>query len=691
MVSDGNATRDDPVAAAASAGVPVWSVPLPQRSEPEVQLAAIDAPAQVRQGEPFFLEVIVNSNGPATGYVDLYRGDIRIGESEPAAVELKAGENKFRVRQTVTGQRQVTFAARLRGFGESDTLLDNNESMAIVAASGRPRVLLVDPDTDQTDSLRWALEEQKIDVEVRPIEGLPSDLVELQGYECVVLSNVPATAMTMRQMDLIRTYVQDLGGGLVMLGGDQAFGLGGYYRTRLEEILPVRSNFEKEREKPSLAMVLVIDKSGSMGGQKIELAKDAAQAAVELLGPRDSVGVIAFDGSSYWVSELRSAGDKGHILDQISTIEASGGTSMYPPMEDAYGALLSASAKLKHCIMLTDGVSSPGDFEGLAAEMAASRMTVTTVALGQGASEQLLEDIARIGGGRYYFCDDPQSVPQVFAKETVEASKSAINELPFLPQQVRPTQVLEGIELDLAPLLLGYVVTRPKPTSEFILASESGDPLLVWWRYGLGMTVAFTSDAKARWAAEWLAWSDFGPFWAQVIRHAMRKNDSRGIFVEVQSRDGETTVVMDSVDDQGAFIDDQPASLTVIDPRLKTDKLEMRQSAPGRYEATFPTPRRGGYQIDLAQARPGGEAARQSRGIVIGYPEELRLQPTDETLLRRIAETSGGRYDASPAALFATDGRRARQPVPLWPYLLMAAVAVFLFDVALRRIDLAPR
>ena len=205
------------------------------------------------------------------------------------------------------------------------------------------------------------------------------------------------------------------------------------------------------------------------------------------------------------------------------------------------------------------------------------------------------------------------------------------------------------------------------------------------------MTVAFTSDAKARWAAEWLAWSDFGPFWAQIIRHAMRKNDSRGIFVDVQSRDGETTVVMDSVDDQGAFIDDRPASLTVIDPRLKTDKLEMRQSAPGRYEATFPTPRRGGYQIDLAQARPGGEAARQSRGIVIGYPEELRLQPTDETLLRRIAETSGGRYDASPTALFEADGRKARQPVPLWPYLLMAAVAVFLFDVALRRIDLAPR
>jgi len=687
VISDGNGTTDDATSAASSAGVPVWTISLPQRSEPEVQLAAVNAPAQVRQGEPFYLEVIVNANKKATGYIDIYRGDIKIGDQDQKPVTLKAGENKFRIRQTVVGQRQVSFAARLRGFAEYDTLLDNNEAMALVAASGRPRILLIDPDTEQTDSLRWALDEQKIDVEVRPPDGVPRNLTELQGYECLILSNVPATAMTMRQMDVIRSYVQDLGGGLVMMGGDQSFGLGGYYRTQLEEILPVRSNFEKELEKPSLAMVLVIDKSGSMGGQKIELAKDAARAAVELLGPRDSIGVIAFDGQSYWVSELRTASDKGYVIDQISTIEASGGTAMYPAMEDAYESLSSASAKLKHCIMLTDGISAPGDFEGLAGEMAASRMTVSTVALGQGASEDLLEEIARIGGGRYYFCDDPQAVPQIFAKETVEASKSAINELPFMPQLVRPTQVLEGIDLELSPLLLGYVVTRPKPTSEFILASENGDPLLVWWRYGLGMSIAFTSDAKARWAAEWLAWPDFGPFWAQVIRHAMRKTQSQGIFVEVNSRDGKSTVVMDAVDNQGQFINDAPSKLTVIDPQLKTSKIDMQETAPGRYEATFETPQRGSYQIELAQIRSDGKAIRQSRGLVVGYPDELRLRPTDIETLKRIAQISGGRFDAAADQIVKPDQRTAREPLALWPYLLMTALGLFVVDVALRRIE----
>ncbi|MGV3486444.1 MAG: VWA domain-containing protein [Planctomycetaceae bacterium] len=688
VVSDGNSTTGDEIATAASAGIPISTVTLPQRSEPEVQIAAIEAPAQVRQGEPFYIEIVVNANAEATGYIDLYRGDIKIGDEEQKPVTVKAGETRFRIRQSVVGQRQVTFAARMRGFGAGDTLLDNNEAIAIVAAAGRPRVLVVDPDVDQTDSLRWALNEQSIDIEVRPPDGVPRDLSELQGYECLVLSNVPATAMTMRQMDLIRSYVQDLGGGLIMLGGDQSFGLGGYYRTQLEEILPVRSNFEKEREKPSLAMVLVIDKSGSMGGEKIELAKDAARAAVELLGPRDSVGVIAFESSSYWISELRSASDKDYLMDQISTIDAAGGTDMYPAMEDAYRALAAAPAKLKHCILLTDGISAPGDFEGLASEMALAKMTVSTVAMGDGASEEMLQDIARLGGGRYYFCDDPQSVPQVFAKETVEASKSAINELPFLPQLIRPTQVLEGIDLELAPLLLGYVVTRPKPTSEFILASENGDPLLAWWRYGLGMTVAFTSDAKARWAAEWLAWPDFGPFWAQVIRHAMRKNDTQGIFVEVKSNSENTTVIMDAVDNQGNFFNEQPTTLTMIDPQLKTHKLEMRQTAPGRYEASVKTERRGSYQLDLAQRRGESDAVRQSRGLVVGYPEELRLRPVNVASMRAMAEASGGQFMPSATQLLSPDDRTARKPVPLWPYLLIASLCLFVADVTLRRIEL---
>lgn len=687
LLSDGNSTAgEDPIATAADGQVPIWTVPLPSRSEAEVQLTRVEAPTQVRQGQPFYVEVIVSSNRDGEGFIDLYRGDIQIGEDKPKTVKIKKGENRFRFRQTVLGKRQETFAARLRGF--EDTLLDNNQSSTVVYAEGRPRVLLIDPDIDQTDALRWALDEQSIDVEVRPPQGVPADLTEFQGYECVILSNVPATAMTMRQMDLLRIYVKELGGGLVMLGGDQSFGLGGYYRTQIEEILPVRSNFEKEREKPSLAMMLVIDKSGSMGGQKIELAKDAARAAVELLGPRDSIGVIAFDGSAYTVSELRSTSDKGRIIDAISTIEASGGTNMYPGMVDALDALRPAAAKLKHVILMTDGVSTAGDFQGAATDMAANRITLSTVALGQGSSEALLEELAQIGGGRYYFCDSADSVPQVFAKETVEASKSAINELPFIAQTVRPTSVLEGIDLELSPLLLGYVVTRPKPTAEFILASESGDPLLAWWRYGLGMSVAFTSDAKNRWAGEWLSWPDFGPFWAQIIRHAMRKQDNRGVFVDVRREGDQTHIALDSVNDDGAFIENATTELNVIDPNLGRQKIAMRQTAPGRFEASVETDRRGDYHLDLAQTQSSGKTSRVSRGISVGYSDELRLLPTDMTMLRRIASVSDGQFDPSVESVLEPNDNTATQPFYLWPWLLMIALCVFAIDVGFRRIEL---
>lgn len=692
LLSDGNATSGgSSLSTLADSGCPVDTVLLPVRSNPEVQLSAVQAPTQVRQGQPFYVEVVISSNHEAEGYVDLYRGDIQVGADNANKVKVKPGENRFRFRQSVEGKKQETFAARLRGF--KDTLLDNNESSAIVYAVGRPRVLFIDRDVDQTDSLRWALDEQSIDLEVRPPEGIPNTLSELQAYECLVLSNVPATLMSMRQMDLIRMYVQDLGGGFIMLGGDESFGLGGYYRTQVEEILPVRSNFEKEKEKPSLAMLLVIDKSGSMGppGQALtpmELAKDAAKAAVELLGPKDSIGVIAFDGSPTMVAEIRSTDNKGMIIDQISSIEASGGTAIYPALVDAYNALLPVSARLKHIILLTDGHSSGGDFQSLAGDISAARMTLSTVALGSGAAQDLLEELADIGGGRYYFCDDPQTVPQVFAKETMEASKSAINELPFAPQLIRPTPVLEGIEMDLAPLLLGYVVTRPKPTAEFILASEAGDPLLVWWRYGLGMSVAFTSDAKARWASEWLSWPNFGPFWAQVIRHAMRKDDSKGVYVDIQRQGGQAVVSLDAVDQNGQFIDNAASNLTVIDPKLGKQKLQLEQTAPGHYEAKLSTPDKGAYHLDLAQIQSSGETQRVSRGLTVGYSDELKLLPPGEATLQQISRASGGRYGIDAAAVGQPDERTAREPVPLWPWLLMAALVVFIADVAFRRIEI---
>ncbi len=554
-------------------------------------------------------------------------------------------------------------------------------------SSGKPRVLVVDTDPKQAKHLAFALEQEGIKVDIRPAQGIPDTLSDLQNYELLILSNVPATSMSTRQMNNIRTYVQDLGGGLIMIGGDQAFGLGGYYKTTIEEILPVRSDFEKEKEKPSLAMILVIDKSGSMGGVKMEMAKDAAKAAVELLGPKDKVGVIAFDGDVFWIAEVQSAANKGQIIDKISGIEAGGGTTMGPPMEAAYEALQNTPAKLKHIIVLTDGVSEPADFEGIAQNMAQAKQTCTTVAVGDDCDFKLLQEIARLGNGRYYHAEDPSNVPQIFAKETVTASKSAINEQPFNPIVTRPSQVIADIKFDDAPFLLGYVTTRPKPTSELILTTEKGDPLLAWWRYGLGMTVAFTSDAKSRWSAEWLSWPGYSKFWAQVVRHAMRKSDAKGAFVQVDRKDGIARVTLDSIRTDGKFLNEAVAELTVIEPRGGERKVAMTQTAPGRYVGEFPADQAGSYHMSMTQQVKGQQPMQQSRGLVVNYDDELRIRPTDENWLESVARASGGSFRPEPEAVFAPDERSASRPVPLWPYLLMVAAVIFLADVALRRID----
>ncbi len=409
--------------------------------------------------------------------------------------------------------------------------------------------------------------------------------------------------------------------------------------------------------------------------------------AVELLGRRDQVAVVAFDGDTYLICEMQSASNKAKISDEISRIEAGGGTTMYPGMEMANEILMATNAKLKHVILLTNGISSPGDFEGLAQQMVSNRMTVSTVAVGEGSDVNLLETIAHVGKGRYYFTDDPAQVPQIFARETVTASKSAIDEQPFLPQVVRATHALAGIDLQSAPFLLGYVMTRPKPTCEVILATEKGDPLLAWWRYGLGMTAAFTSDAKNRWAAEWITWPGFGKFWTQVVRQTMRKSDARGIAVDVARHGANAELGVDAVDEFGQFLNDSEVELTMIDPLLKQDKSNLQQVAPGADLANLATAKPGAYHLELALKRNDQVIYRQSRGMTVGYSDELRIRPTNEKLLRAVAEASGGQFAPNPAELFQDDGRTATRPTPLNTILLTTAALLLIFDVALRRID----
>ena len=355
LISDGVETRGDVLRAGLRGqafGVQIDTVPIYPSDAPEVMIERIDAPMQVKQGEPFHLEVFVHSNREDFAEVRLHKNKFEVAKQ---TVRLEVGENRIRFSQTATESGMMTYDAICAAT--QDTRYDNNHALGIVVASGKPKVLLIDENESQARYLARVLEDAEIQVNVRNGLGVPSELSDLQNYDLLIFSDVPANRLNQKQMELIRTYVQDLGGGFMMLGSENSFGLGGYYKTPIEEILPVRTDTEKKKETPSIAIVLVIDKSGSMDGIKIELAKEAGRATVELLGRRDKIGVIAFDGSPHWIAEVQTAADNFYISDQIGSISAGGGTNLYPALQQAYLALIETTAKLKHVIVLSDGHS----------------------------------------------------------------------------------------------------------------------------------------------------------------------------------------------------------------------------------------------------------------------------------------------------------------------------------------------
>jgi Mg-chelatase subunit ChlD len=681
LLTDGVETEGDALAAARGSPVPISTVPLESRADPEVYVSAVRARGQAQQGEPFSVDAVIHSSRDGECALNLFRDGDLVAEKR---VKLAVGESRARFVQTAAGERPITLTARIDGC--ADTLSQNNSASAVVFTTPRPRVLLVESEPRLARHLGSALSGEGIDVATRRPDGIPKSLADLRQFELVILSNVPARLISQDQMELMRTYVGELGGGLIVVGGDQALTPGGYHQTTLEEILPVWCEFEKREERPSLAMALVIDCSGSMEeGGAIELAKQATCRAVELLQPRDQVGVIAFQDWPEWISPLRPCSDKKLVLDRIETITAGGGTNMYPAIERAYLALRESEAELKHVILLTDGVSHPGDFDRLVTEMAAAGITVSTVAVGPEAVRPLLDHVAQIGNGHHYYCDTAEDVPEIFALETASAGKMGIIEQPFRAQVERSLDALVGVDVAAAPSLLGYVETRPKPTSQVILTSGQGHPVLIWWRYGLGVSVAFTSDVESRWAAAWLRWPGFGRFWAQLVRHAMRKDQAEDFTLRIDQGDRLATVTLDAVDPQGRYLNGAEGVLEVIAPDRSRRQRAVDQVAPGRYAADFDTPEAGTYYLELRLSHGGQLVYVERRGLVAGYADEYRTRPTDHELLRAIAETTGGSYDPEPAAVVAPSERTVPRTTLLWPFFLASAAVVLVLDLAVRR------
>ncbi len=703
VLSDGLETEGDLLAEANRArdhGVRLHTVPYRRDPPAEIAVRELVLPERIKVGETFEVKADVFATRATRAKVKLYQGDTLNGLDGVREVELVPGPNPVVFKSVVRVPGEVTYAFELADV-EADRFAENNRMATTVDVPGRPQVLYVDDTPQHAGPLSRALTAQQYDVDVRPPAGFPATVKELERYDFVVLSDVAKERFPAAAQGLVETYVRDLGGGFLYAGGENGYALGGWQDTTLARLLPVRMESERVNKTPSVAMVLVIDHSGSMTGLPMEMAKKAAKATLDVLAGDDVVSVVVFDSTPETVVKMQPVRNRNRIRGLISQVQPAGGTEIFPALDRAYGILSVTEARKKHVILLTDGKAPSGGIRELVSQMIAESITVTSVGLGSEIDEGLLKTIAEVGGGRYHEAPDPNSLPRIFTKETEMIAKAAAVEEWFPVAQTDNASFLKRIDVRSAPFLHGYVATRlkPSPAVQLLANADTEEPILARWRVGTGWALAWTSDVKSRWAAEWIAWPGWEKFWGQLVREHMRLKEHHELDMQTDVRGGVLHATVDAFTTDERFDNQLQSALTVTGPLPGTDKraVPMRQTAPGRYEASLPLERYGSFLLRAEHVReqPDGTkvpVASSRAHVAYPYPREYAAFRADEVVLERAALAGGGVFAPEVlAALFDPAGESLTYHDELWSRAVVAAVLAFVLDLALRRVRLFDR
>ena len=702
LLSDGAQTSGDVFEAAkfaVASDVQIVVLPFVDQTEAEALITSVDLPTHLRPGEQFDLHVSVHANEPTRAVIQVLGGDQVLYQQTH---EIRRGSQTFNLPLSAGDPGFVKYQVQISP--EQDSFYQNNRLDAFSQVEGPPRILMVAPEPgkplpdgeprpDETSALLRALQAASFQVELIPPTRLPSDLPTLAQYDSVVLVDVPARSLGNNQMENLQSYVHDLGGGLVVVGGPTSYGVGGYFQTPLEAALPVDMQIKDEQRRPSLGIVFIIDHSGSMsdtsgGVEKLELAKEAAARSIELLFPTDRVGVVAFDDVASWVVPMTDLSNPAQVTGAIGSIRSGGGTDIMAGLQAMANVFPVDPAKVKHVILLTDGGADPTGIPELVQRLYEENgITLSTVGVGNDAAP-FLEDLALLGAGRYHFTNDASSIPNIFTEETSLATRAYIVEQSFFPTLVNSSPILTGITE--VPRLQGYIASSPKDLAQVILRSDKEDPVLATWQYGLGRSVAFTSDATGRWAREWLAWNGFPTFWVQAVRYTIGASTNTALEMSVASEGEQARLTLDANSLTGEFLNGYQVEANIVAPDGTSQAVSLKQIAPGRYEALFNPTEQGVYLVHFSgksQDAQNSNSFAETAGWSLSYSPEYKHIESDPDLLLRLATVSGGKVASSnPAEAFAHDLKARRAARPIWPGLLLVAVLLLPFDIASRRL-----
>lgn len=677
--------------AALAASLNVQILPVPVESwfgSREVFVSDVAAPAAIPLETPYEVSVEVTSSHETEGELILMKNETLISSEN---VRLSAGKNRFAVTDQLQESGLYLYKAILNC--PDDLIFQNNEGLAFVKGEQKSQALYVADASAPPSPLFETLQMQGLAPTRKTLDELSGTLHELLKYNAIIFDNVSGERMSFTLMEHLETYVREMGGGFIMLGGERSFGAGNYRKTPIEDLLPVFMDAPTDVKFSGLCLVFVIDKSSSMSSRytdktKLELAKIAAFSSIEMLNPTDNVGVVAFDSQFVRAVPMTQASERQAIAAQLSTLKESGGTVLYPALEDAFNMLKETDASRKHVIVLSDGMTNKADFETLARSMSAAGISISTVSIGADSDRELMRSIAEWGQGRSYYTDNPDAIPRIFTGETKIVSNDLIAEASIAPQLAAAHDALTGLTQRGFPALAGQVITYPKPAAQIILNSPHG-PIFAAWQYGLGRSVAFTSDLGGRWGKEWVNWEHYGQFVGQMVKWTQRKDTAQRYDAHIERSGDHGLFTVDVLDAENQFVNHLALNINMVSPSQANQTLALKQIAPGRYAASFPAEEIGAYYFSLFGTHADDANRPDAFGFAIPYSDEYLHATANLPLLEELAAMTGGKIvtlDAPPADLFVTRSGSPDDGVALWPYLVIAFFGVLLLDVAARKI-----
>ena len=688
LLSDGihnaGGTRlEDYLPLLSASNVEIATLPL-ETLKDAVRVVQLQVPTEVRKGQRFEMHAIIETDGsfpkvPAT----LYHEGALIGTFEwtlpngtrslslPVPPVSEEGNHRYELKLDV-----------------GDEVLENNQGYGVVEIRGKPHVLYVEEDHTQTIHLKTVLQENGFDVEAWTPAEMPTDLMELKRSDGIILSNVSADTLSPEQLQSIENYVRDLGRGLVVIGGEQAYGPGGYTDTALERILPVEMT-PRER-KDTVAILFVLDTSGSManyvGGQrrKIDLAIAGIGAGIDNLETDDVAGFISFSASRGAQVVLDLTSDRGTLFQTVGKLKPTGGTTlMKEAIEDAVEMLKANDAKRKHILLLSDGKSddTQSDFLKLAKQIAEARISITAIAIGD-ANEELLMQLTETSDGRVVTAKNVQELPRVLTEAVRETQRYIVQE-PFQPVIAVPSEpIVAGIGTP--PELHGYIATTEKDTAQVFIRSHKDEPVLAGWNIGLGKAVAWTSDVKSAWSKEWIPWHNFGKFWGQSVNWVLPAAEVGADFdLTVSLRHGAAEINIDTpTPSQSAY------AVRVAGPNGTSEPIEMQQRTLTRHNGTFQVHDSGSY---IVTAQRQGNGSKRTKALILPYLSEYAEFEVNTDLLKTLASETGGTYEPTPTEIISPAGTPIEKQVSLAHALLIAAALFFVLEMILRRYSITNR